>query len=45
MGQTFEGNNGLPSEEGSYSAMEQKINSELIGNWVKNLLLAFSKVI
>lgn len=45
MGQTFEGNNGLPSEDGSYSAMEQKINSELIGNWVKNLLLAFSKVI
>ena len=41
MGFTFEGNNGLPSEESSYSSTEQKINSELIGNWVKNLLLVF----
>ena len=41
MGGTFEGNNGLPSEESSYSATEQKINSELIGNWIKNLLLVY----
>lgn len=41
MGFTFEGNNGLPSEESSYSATEQKINSELIGNWIKNLLLVY----
>jgi len=41
MGLTFEGNNGLPSEESSYSAIEQKVNSELIGNWIKNLFLAF----
>ena len=41
MGGTFEGNNGLPSESGSYSEMSQKINSELIGNWIKNLLLVY----
>lgn len=41
MGFTFEGNNGLPSEESAYSSIEQKINSELIGNWIKNLYLAF----
>lgn len=41
MGFTFEGNNGLPSEESAYSAMEQKVNSELIGNWIKNIYLAF----
>lgn len=41
MGLTFEGNNGLPSEESAYSSMEQKINSELIGNWIKNLFLVF----
>lgn len=41
MGFTFEGNNGLPSEQAAYSALEQKINSELVGNWVKNLLLVF----
>ena len=41
MGFTFEGNNGLPSEESSYSATEQKINSELVGNWIKNLLLVY----
>ena len=41
IGFTFEGNNGLPSEESAYSEMEQKINSELIGNWIKNIYLAY----
>lgn len=41
LANTFEGNNGLPSEDTAYSAMEQKINSELIGNWIKNLLLVY----
>lgn len=44
LGSTFEGNNGLPSEESAYSATEQKINSELIGNWIKNLYLAYSDI-
>lgn len=42
MGGTFEGNNGLPIEsDTAYSPMEQKINSELIGNWIKNILITF----
>lgn len=44
MGVTMEGNNGIPSEEVSFSPTEQKINSELIGNYLKNLLLAFRDV-
>ena len=40
-GNTFEGNNGFPSESGSYSADEQKANSELLGNWIKNVLNSF----
>lgn len=45
LGGTFEGNNGLPiSSDSAYSPMEQKINSELIGNWIKNLMLVYRNV-
>lgn len=45
LGGTFEGNNGLPIESDSaYSALEQKINSELIGNWIKNLMLIYKNI-
>ena len=44
MGNTFEGNNGLPSESNSFSEMEQKINSELLGNWLKNNLNAYKGI-
>ena len=45
MGATFEGNNGLPVEsDTAYSPLEQKINSELIGNWIKTLLITFRAI-
>lgn len=45
LGGTFEGNNGLPiSTDTAYSPMEQKINSELIGNWIKNLMLIYKNI-
>lgn len=45
LGGTFEGNNGLPiASDTAYSPMEQKINSELIGNWIKNLMLIYKNI-
>ena len=37
---TFEGFNGFPSESAPYSEAEKKANSELIGNWLKEIVNA-----
>lgn len=38
LGHTFEGNNGFPSEDSSFSPNSQKANSEMLGNYIKTIV-------
>jgi len=45
IGMTFETNNGFPEENVSWSADEQKANSEIMGNWLSTLFSVYGNII